>query len=60
MSKKLIYFKSIFLTYCYNVIAYFYAEVWKPYQIYVLQVFTEELENTTKTQKNMTKADRSR
>ena len=48
MSQKLIYFLSISLTCCSNVIVDFYAEIWKPYQIYVLQVFTAELENTTK------------
>ena len=43
MSKKLIDFYIHFSDLCINIIAYFYAEIWKPYQIYILQVFTIDL-----------------
>ena len=43
MSKKLIDLLTHFSNLCYNIIAYYYAEIWILYQIYVLQIFTEEL-----------------
>ena len=43
MSQKLIDLLTYFSDLFYNINAYYYAEIWRPYQIYVLHIFTEEL-----------------
>ena len=39
MSKKLIEFLVNFSNFSYNIIAYFYVEIYAIYQIYILQKF---------------------
>ena len=43
MSKKLIHFLICFFDMFFNIIACFYSEIWKNYQIYILQTFIEEM-----------------
>ena len=43
MSQKLIEFFVHFSDFSYNIIAYFYAEVYAIYQIYILQKFKAEM-----------------
>ena len=53
MSKKLIDFFIHFSDLCYNVITYFYAEIWRFYPIYILQIYIEEATIPEKIQKKM-------
>ena len=48
MSKKLIEFLVHFYDLIYNVIAYFYAEIYTIYQIYILQKCKEEMKIPTR------------
>ena len=53
MSKKNLIIIIHFFDYCYNVISYFYAEMWRFYQIYILQIFIEEAAIPARIQKKM-------
>ena len=53
MSQNLIDFLIHFSYLCYNVITYFYAEIWRFYQTYILHIYIEEATIPAKIHKTM-------